>query len=206
MRELDALQAECEQVEATLRALPADAWQRPGLGEWTVHQLCVHLTRGVGRLGAYLDQPVEGEAVKDRVSYFQYDAAAIAPGVAARAAKEAEALPPEQVGQAFADVWRDSVAKGRAVDAHRVMATPFGAMHVQEYTATRVLEAVVHHLDLRRALDRPADPDPVAADIVTEILEGLLDGPRPRNLGRERFIMVATGRIPHDDPRFPVLG
>lgn len=206
MRELDALRAECERIEATLATVSADAWERPALGEWSVHKLCVHLTRGVGRLAAYLGQPVEGSAVKDRVSYFQYDPAEVAPGVAARTAREAESLPAADVPQAFAAAWRDSVAKASEAGRDRIMATPFGAMHVQEYSATRVLEAVVHHMDLRRALDRPADPDPQAADITVEILEGLLDGPRPRNLGRDRFVLVATGRIPHDDPRFPVLG
>jgi uncharacterized protein (TIGR03083 family) len=205
MREADALQAECERAEETLRAVPGDAWTRPGLGEWTVHQLCVHLTRGVGRLSVYLDQPVEGPAVKDRVTYFQYDPDAAAPGIAARIAKESAALPPEQVAREFAEVWRDSVAKARAAAADRVMTTIFGPMHVQEYTATRVLEMVVHHMDLRRALDLSPDPDPDAADLVVGILEGLLDGPRPRNLGRDRFILVCTGRIAHDDPRFPVL-
>jgi len=205
MRELHALQAECERAEATLRTVPREAWARPGLGEWDLHTLATHLTRGMGRLTAYLDQPVEGEPVKDRVSYFRYDADAVAPGVAARAADEAKALPAAELAATFAEVWRDSVARASAAGGSHVMATPFGAMHVQEYVATRVLEAVVHHMDVRRALDLSPDPDPAAGELVVELLEGLLDSPRPRNLGRDRFILVCTGRMAHDDPRFPVL-
>lgn len=205
MRELHALRAECERIEGTLRAVPPDAWQHPGLGEWDLHTLAAHLTRGMGRLAAYLDQPVEGEPVKDRVSYFRYDADVVAPGVAARAAEEAKTLPAAALAATFADVWRDSADRAAKVAGSHVMATPFGAMHVQEYIATRVLEGVVHHMDVRRALDLSPDPDPDAAELVVELLEGLLDGPRPRNLGRDRFILVCTGRLPHDDPRFPVM-
>lgn len=205
MREADALKAECERAEATLRAVPDDAWTRPALGEWTVHELGVHLTRGVGRLATYLGQQADGEPVRDRVSYFQYDADATAPAVAARTRREAADLAPQDVAMAFAHTWRESLARVAEHPPSHVMPTISGPMHVQEYTATRVLEVVVHHMDLRRALDLSPDPDPAAADLVVEILEGLLDGPRPRNLGRDRFILVCTGRIAHDDPRFPVL-
>lgn len=188
-----------------MRAVPAQAWARPALGEWDLHRLSVHLTRGMGRIAAYLAQPAADEPEKDRVSYFRYDADSVAPAVAARATKEAAELPPEEVAEAFAGAWRASVDAATGLPADRVMATPFGAMHLREYTATRVLEAVVHHMDVRRALDLPPDPDPDAAEMVAELLEALLEGPRPRNLGRDRFVLVATGRLPHDDPRFPVL-
>ena len=206
MREMDALRAECERIEAALRAVPGDAWERPGLGEWSVRELAAHLIRGMARIGAYLDEPVDGPPRKDRVSYFRYDAAATAGAVAARAREEARALSPERVAESFGEAWRASAARADGLPGGHVMATIFGPMHLQEYAATRVLEAVVHHMDLRRALDLPADPDPEAADITLEILEGLLEGPRPRNLGRDRFILTATGRIASDDPRFPVMG
>jgi uncharacterized protein (TIGR03083 family) len=206
MRELEALQAECRRAEATLREVPPDAWTRSALGEWNVHELAVHLTRGVGRLAVYLDEPVEGEPERDRVSYFRYDAEEVGRGVAERARQEARDLPPERVPESFGEAWCTSLERAGQLSGAHIMATPFGRMHVQEYAATRVLEAVVHHMDLRRALDRPPDPDPLAATLTAEILEGLLDGPRPRNLGRDRFILTATGRTPSDDPRFPVLG
>ncbi len=78
-------------------------------------------------------------------------------------------------------------------------------MRLDDYTATRVLELVVHHMDLRRALDLPPAPTPAAGLLTMRLLEGLLGSPRPHNLGRTRFILTATGRIPSDDPRFPVL-
>lgn len=206
MRELESLRAECERAERTLRSAPPEAWSGPGLGDWDLHELAVHLTRGMARIATYLDKPVEGAVTKDRISYFRYDPAEVSAAVAERARREAEALPPERVADAFADAWRDSVQRASGLPPDRPIATIFGPMRLDEYTATRVLEAVVHHMDLRRALDLPPDPDPAAAEMVVGILEELLDGPRPRNLGRDRFILVGTGRLPHDDPRFPLLG
>lgn len=205
MRELEAFQRECERIEATLRDVQPPDWSRPALGEWDLRHLTVHLLRGTGRIAAYLDQPVTGEVEKDRVSYFRYDVATVAPSVVERTRREAQDLPAETLAEAFAQTWRETVRRATGLPGDRVMASPLGVVHLQEYTATRVLEAVVHHMDVRRALDLPPDPDPDAADIVVEILEGLLGEPRPRNLGRDRFILAATGRIPHDDARFPVL-
>jgi hypothetical protein len=78
-------------------------------------------------------------------------------------------------------------------------------MRLGDYLATRVVELVVHHLDVRAALDLPPAPTPAAGRLTMEVLEGLLGTPRPRNLGRTRFILAATGRITVDDDRFPVL-
>ena len=206
MRELAAFQRESERIEATLRTVKAEDWTRSALGEWSMLELAAHMIRGAGRVAAYLAEPVEGPAGKDRVSYWRYDTAATSGGVASRARDEARTLVPDQVADSFAHAWRAGVEAARGLPGDHLTITIFGPMHLQEFVATRVLEAVVHHMDARRALDLPVDPDPEAADIVVETLEGLLGGPRPRNLGRDRFVLAATGRIPHDDPRFPVLG
>ncbi|MGI8575941.1 MAG: hypothetical protein ACR2MA_11535 [Egibacteraceae bacterium] len=68
-----------------------------------------------------------------------------------------------------------------------------------------MLEVVVHHLDIARALGRPPQAAPAAGRIAADVLEGLLDDPRPRNLGRTRFLLTATGSIASDDPRMLVL-
>ena len=210
-----AFAAECSGCERTLSGVAVDAWDRPALGSWTVAQLAAHLVRATTRVDAYLDTPVPADAASgvagvppaspiDRVTYWQVDLAAMAPEIAARAVAEAAAVPATTLPAAFAEGWR-STQRHVETAPDRLLATPFGPMTVQEYVATRVLEILVHHLDLRRALDLPSAPDPHAARLVVEMLEGLLGAPRPRALGRDRFILAATGRIPSDDPRFPVL-
>lgn len=182
-----------------------EAWDTPALGQWNVAQLVAHTVRATTRVPAYLEQPVDGPPVVDRLGYWHYDAAAEAPAIAQRAVDEAAGIPPERLPDAFAAGHAATVQAAQEAGPDRVLFTIMGAMRLDEYLATRVLEVVVHHMDLRAALDLPPVSDPDAARLVMHTLEGLLGGPRPRNLGRTRFIQVATGRLPSDDPRFPVL-
>lgn len=205
MRELDAFREECVAIDATLRGVPRDAWEQPGaLGTWNLAQLVAHLTRGAGRIAAYLPQPVQAPAQWDRVTYW-HDVGDIAADVARRAIEEARDVAPAALPQRFAEAWRASAETAGRESADRVMATVKGPMRLDDYLSTRVLEMVVHHTDVCRALGRPPVSTPAAAQITVEVLEGLLGEPKPRNLGRARFIAVATGRMASDDPRFPVL-
>ena len=201
--ELTAFDAECRLMSQTLADI--GEWHAPALGQWNVAQLVAHTVRATTRVPAYLQEPVAGPPAVDRVEYFRYDAAAEAPAIAQRAIDEAAAIDPEQLPQAFTAGHAATLAAAAEVGPDHVLFTIMGAMRLDEYLATRVLEVVVHHMDLRAALDLPPASDPAAARLVMQILEGLLGSPRPRNLGRTRFIQVATGRLPSDDPRFPVL-
>ena len=201
--ELTAFDAECRLMSQTLAGITE--WHAPALGQWNVAQLVAHTVRATTRIPAYLQEPVSGPPVVDRVEYFRYDAAAEAPAIAQRAIDEAAAIEPAQLPQAFTAGHAATMGAAEDVGPAHVLFTIMGAMRLDEYLATRVLEVVVHHMDLRAALDLPPSSDPAAARLVMQILEGLLGGPRPRNLGRTRFIQVATGRLPSDDPRFPVL-
>lgn len=205
--ELDAFAAECQSIEATLAVLDPQGWERTALGSWCLAELVAHLVRQVSRITAYADRPVpSGAAAVDRRTYYRYDVSAVAPEVAARAVADAAAVDPASLPAAFAEAWRADAALAAALPADRLLTSIRGAIRLDEYLATRVLEAVVHHLDLRVALDLPAAASPQGGRLVTALLESMLDGPRPRALGRVRFLQVATGRIPSDDPRFPLLG
>lgn len=205
MPELSAFEEEARAVEETLTALPDDAWTRPAVGEWAVSQLVAHLVIVVTRLDALLDadEPTDEPAL-DRVGYYRmgFDDAAIAREAERRAAGAASG----SLVEAFADGWRRAAGRAGGEPPDRTVASRHGPMRLDDYLATRVLELVVHHLDLRRATDLPPAATVEAARLAMSLLESLLGGPRPRNLGRTRFLLAATGRIPVDDPRFPILG
>ena len=203
--EIDAFAQECAATEETLAGVPDDAWDRPALGSWNLSQLAAHLVRATTRVTEYLPLPVDGEPACDRVSYFQFDYDAAAAGVAQRSVDEAEGVDPSVWCGRFGAGWRATVVAADTHGPDQLLTTFRGPMRLDEYLATRVLEVVVHHLDVRVALDLPPIPTPAAATMTMGILEQLLGEPRPRNLGRTRFIQVATGRLPSDDPRFPVL-
>ena len=204
VRELAAFVDECTAAEATLARVPDDAWHRPALGTWDVAQLVAHLVRGVSRVAEFRNQPAEGPPVQDRLTYWR-EVPGRAPAVAQRAVDEAAASSPAGLRAAFGPAWHASADVARAKGPDALIAALGGVMRLDEYLATRVLEVVIHHMDLRVALDQPPAPTPDAGRLVMELLEGLLGSPRPRNLGRVRFLQAATGRIATDDPRFPVL-
>lgn len=205
--ELRAFAAECEAIESTLSAVAAEAWSRPGLGEWTLAELTAHLIGAAAKVAEYAGQPLPAGAAPacDRVSYWRFDLTAEAPAIAARARQRAATLDETDLPVAFSTAWRTSANTVLERGTGSLIATLRGPMLLGEYLATRVLEVCVHHMDVRAALDLPPVATPEAGRFTMAILEGLLGEHRPRNLGRARFILVATGRIPSDDPRFPVL-
>ena len=206
IHELLCFAQECEAVDETLAELGDEDWGRPGLGTWTIAELSAHLVRGATRIAEYLDLPVDAaEPACDRISYWHFDFDAEAPAVAARAREDAARVEPLELPARFHHGWTVSAQRAEALPPDHLLSTIRGPMRLDEYAATRVVEIVVHHMDLRRALDLPPSPTPAAGRLVMELLEGLLGGSRPRNMGRVRFILAATGRIPSDDPRFPVL-
>jgi uncharacterized protein (TIGR03083 family) len=201
--EMDAFAREAGRIERTLRGIGTDDWARPGLGEWTLAELVVHLTRQADRLAAYRERPLSGNrAAADRYTYYR-TAAGMATDIAQRARDAAAQMAPASLPDVFAAAWRRSAAAITTPDT--LIETVMGPMRTADYAATRVVELVVHHMDVRRALDLPPGADAMAGRVVSDVLEHMLEGDRPRNLGRTRFILAATGRIPHDDPRFPVL-
>ena len=203
--EIDAFAQECAAIDATLADIAAEAWSQPALGSWTLAQLVTHLLRGASRITEYLPLPVDDRPLVDRVGYCRYDADAAAPDVARRAVEEAARIEPADLPGRFAVAWRASVAAASDHGPAQVLPTMMGPMRLDEYTATRVLEMVIHHLDVRTAVDLPPLATPAAARMTMGILEALLGEPRPRNMGRTRFLLAATGRLETDDPRFPVL-
>lgn len=204
--EIEAFAEECAAIDQTLANVDEQSWSRPGLGSWSVVELVTHMLRGATRITEYLPLPVGEDApLIDRVAYWGYDADAESPAIAQRAVEEAAKCEPDELPGRFAAAWRASVAAANVHGAAQVLPTFMGPMRLDEYTATRVLEMVVHHLDLRTALDQPPASTPAAARMTMDGLERLLGEPRPRNLGRTRFILAATGRLQTGDPRFPVL-
>lgn len=203
--ELEAFVEECAAVEQTLAAVDSQDWARPALGSWNLAELGAHLIRGVTRITAYLLEPVTGPAEVDRITYFQFDTEAAAAGVAQRAVDEAAEVDPTTMPGRFAAGWVASAAAARDHGPDQLLTAFRGAMRLDEYVATRVLEVVVHHLDVRAALDLPPASTPAGSRLTMSILEALLGESRPRNMGRSRFILAATGRLAVDDPRFPLL-
>jgi hypothetical protein len=193
---VDVFAAEARAVEAAIRRVPAEAWGQPGLGSWSVAELVAHLVRAADRVPASLAVPLPDgtDPAVDAVGYLTWTAeerAELAVGVAQRSVDDAARIGVDGLPGAFAEAWRETVrlvgANGEAV----VLETLRGPVHLGEYLA----------------LGWGPAPTAEGLAMAAGLLDRLLGGPRPAGLAAEDvpFVLAATGREPHDDPRLPVL-
>lgn len=207
-RSLAAIRMEGDALAGVLTAMTAADLDRPTrLGDWTVQQLVAHLVRGVDRIPAYLAVPAPAATETDWLDYWSRAAETDPAGISQRAREFARAIN----GRRVIDVWTETMTvalgEGGTAPAHRRIQSPFGGIRLDHYLPTRVLEVTVHGLDLRAALELEEVATPVAVEITAEVLDALLAGPRPDDVGDDpiTWILAATGRRPSDDPRLPVL-
>lgn len=134
--------------------VPADAAQRPGLGNWNLAELGAHTLRAWTTLTKYLGDPEpSGEAPSTAAEYLARGLATegAAAGVEQRGREDAA-----EIGDSLAAAAREAAAGARdALDEapdSRMLTTRFGAMALRDFLRTRNLELVVHGLDLARVL------------------------------------------------------
>lgn len=132
-----------------------------------------------------------GQVGRDRVRFFILPRSEVAPVVYDYAYTMVEGKTPAQMPD--------------------VLAATF-AKTVDEFVASRVVEAVVHGLDLTDALGREPMATPEGVAVTAAILDDLLArktvAGRPPDLGDDMaWVRAASGRGPeHPDPRLPLIG
>jgi uncharacterized protein (TIGR03083 family) len=208
---VDVLAEECDHVSRVVLTLSPDAFETPTRCEaWNVKELLGHMYRDVDRLIEYRGEPAPAEPDADAVSYWRrYDPVDDSPGIAHRAIEIAKGFETgADLARAFEVRWREAVNVAKQLEPDRIYRTFAPAMRLDEYVKTRVLEIVVHGLDLARAIGRPPWISPRAADVTRHVLLELLGAEPPRSLGWDEvtFIETATGRRPLSPPEQEVLG
>lgn len=152
-------------------AVEDDAWDQAALGEWSVRELVAHTDRAYKTIAEYINSDVKDDTkIYSAAGYFRIVLAEQTPHVhiAARARREA----------AERDDWVDGTAElaeraERLVDAlapDTVVNLFVGEMRLDQYLATRILELVVHGLDLAAAIDFPSTAPPAAARVALTVL------------------------------------
>lgn len=177
------------------------------LPRWNVGQLLAHLTRGVTRITTYLLAPEPPDPQLDWLDYWRAVRDLDPETIAERSIAEARETGPDELAQRWRDGWREAATEAADSGAHRVLQPPFGPMRLDHYLTTRLVEVVVHGLDLRHALELEEVATPQGVAVVGAVLDALLGVPRPVDLERDdlAFVLAATGRAPHGDPDLPVL-
>jgi uncharacterized protein (TIGR03083 family) len=219
-REIGALEAQCKELAALVGELTEEEWERPTrCPGWTVKELVAHCEGMMHRLVGANIEPVEGPAESDRVGYYGYNPDGPREGedqqktfsevIRDRVIEESGGRSGEELAASLEAATADMLAKVREVPADRVIKRsghpklPFG-----EFVATRVLEFGVHGMDIGHATLRGERIHPDAAEIVKEILDGLLGSQLPKGLGWDTrtYILSGTGRRPLESNERFVLG
>ncbi|MFZ1411798.1 MAG: maleylpyruvate isomerase N-terminal domain-containing protein [Micropruina sp.] len=165
--------------EALVHRVPMDAWDRPGLGSWTVRALVGHTSRALTTVVEYLHRP---SAAIDRATAAHYFAAFhragedANAGIAERGMKAGDALGDYPAHYVSALVVKVREALDGVDDP--VIHTAMGGMRLGEYLATRTFELTVHSSDIATAVGLPLElpREAIAQSVQIAAYAGVLNG------------------------------
>ena len=209
MAVIEALAREVGDVGQLLHMLKQKQFEQPTrCAPLTVRELASHMLRGGLRIQEMVAAgSIDDEPEKDAITYFQYDSQEEGPMIARRA-QEASASFPKDLAAAWDLEWTKALQRARMHLADDpVLPSVFGMIRLSEYIKTRIVEVVIHHLDLDDALGKKPHPDAKALEICGDVLRGLLGTDlRPAGIDDVRFALTGTGRAPLNDKEREILG
>lgn len=169
-------------------------WQEPGLGEWDVRALVGHTSRSLITVENGLDSPAAAVEIATAAEYYLAVRSLVSgPAVTERGRQAGRDLGenPPVVLQRLAN---RVLARTAVCEGAEVVTTIAGGMSLAQYLRTRVLELVVHSLDLRAALGVPGEP-PTGAGIATVLLAAEL-GSAGGSLSTLLLALTGRGGLP----------
>jgi Mycothiol maleylpyruvate isomerase N-terminal domain len=215
------LEVELGQVEQAFRGLSEEDWRAPtklrppdeAKPPWTLFELAGHFDISIGLTVMLMAEPQDGQVGRDRVSFFIFPRSEVAPVVYDYAYTMVEGKTPRQMPDELHDTFAKTVDGARSMAPDTVGPGYYALMRLDEFVASRVVEAVVHGLDLTDALGRQPMATPeglaVTAAILDELLARRTVAGRPPDLAADdlAWVRAASGRGPaHPDPRLPLIG
>jgi hypothetical protein len=216
---LDTLDRELRGVADTFADLADAEWQTSTLLEpfdadrphWTVFELAGHLTISIGLTSMLIADQREGQPGRDQVSFFIFPRSEVAPVVYDYAYTMVEGKKPGDMPGVLRETFSKAISESRALPGDTVGSGYYALMRLDEFVSSRIVEAVVHGIDLTDATGRAsiATPAGVAytASLFDELLARRTVAGRPAELTDDlEWVRAASGRAPHSDPRLPLLG
>src|SRR6202047_2547825 len=215
---IDTLAGELARIEAVFRGLTTPEWDTstllvpvdPDLPHWTVFELAGHFDISIGLTRMLIDGRGDLQPARDRTSFFINPRSETGPVVYQYAYTMVEGKTPADMPGVLAETFAKTVSEARAAPASLVGPRYFAPMRVDEFVPSRIVEAVVHGIDLAQALGSPyfatADGIAVTAAIPDARRTRRTTGRRPAALSDDLdWILAASGRAPADDSRLPLL-
>jgi hypothetical protein len=216
---IDTLEAELTAVAQTFASLSADEWRRStklvpidnDLPKWTVFELAGHFDISIGLTRMLIDGRDASQPARDRTSFFINPRSETAPVVYDYAYQMVAGKTPADMPGVLHETFSGTLAQARAVSADAVGPGYFAPMRVDEFVASRIVEAVVHGIDLTQALDREIIATPAGIALTAAILDDLLARRtvpgRPAEFADDLdWVLAASGRAESGDNRLPLIG
>jgi Mycothiol maleylpyruvate isomerase N-terminal domain len=216
---ISVLEAELAAVERVFAGLSGDEWQLPtklvpvdpDLPHWTVFELAGHFDISIGLTRMLIAGADASQPARDRASFFINPRSETAPVVYSYAYTMVEGKTPADMPGVLHETFSKTAAEARAVPAGTVGPGYFAPMRVDEFVASRIVEAVVHGIDLTQALGREpiatAEGITAAAAILDDLLARRTIPGRPPELSDDlEWILAASGRAETGDNRLPLIG
>jgi hypothetical protein len=214
------LETELQGVERVFRDLSPADWRTPTLLQpvdgrlrpWTVFELAGHFDISIGLTRMLISNPQPGGQVgRDRISFFIYARSEEAPTVYLYAYTMVEGKAPEQMPDVLHETFSKTISESRETAPDTVGSGYYALMQLGEFVPSRIVEAVVHGIDLTDALGRPCIATPAGVAVTAAILDELLArrtvAGRPAGLADDMaWVRAASGRDEHPDPRLPLIG
>jgi Mycothiol maleylpyruvate isomerase N-terminal domain len=210
---------ELARVEQVFGGLTPQEWAMPTrlvpvdaeLPHWTVFELAGHFDIAIGLTRMLIEGRGDSQPARDRTSFFINPRSETGPVVYEYAYTMVQGKTPEQMPAVLAETFAKTIEECRSVPASTVGPGYFAPMRIDEFAASRIVEAVVHGLDLTLALGREpvASPEGIAAAaaILDDLLARRTVGRRPADLTDDlAWVLAASGRAAHPDNRLPLIG
>jgi hypothetical protein len=221
---VDILETELAVVADGFERLPAEDWRRPttlvpataGRPRWTLLELAGHLDVSIG-ISVDLMDDARGGLTPDRdaVGFFVFPGSEVSTDFYEYAYTMVDHRSPASMPDILRSTFAQTIERARGTDPSSVGAfpgfEPNPLMRVDDFISSRIVEAVVHGIDLTDALARAPTATRAGIAHTAHLLDELLirrgvDPLRTSDLDDDlTWVRAAAGRAAHPDPRLPLL-
>jgi hypothetical protein len=186
-----------------------------GKPRWTLFELAGHLDISIGITHMLLEDPRPGPPERDSVSFFIFPSTDVAADFHDYAFTMVEGKTPTEMPRTVSETFSRSLQEARATPPDTVGAfpgfEPYPRIRLDDWMSSRIVEAVVHGMDLTDALGRStaatADGISHTARLFDDLLARRGEPGRPVDLGDDlAWVRAAAGRDHHGDPGLPLIG
>lgn len=158
-QELKTLESAARWVAEVIQAVPDEAWDRPGLGKWSIRSLVGHTSRALLTIEQYLGTAAEVADIDSTEAYYERVAGLAAADPATVLQRGVDAGKALGASPAIEyQVIADRVIARLVGSEDRPVITLAGSILLSDYLSTRTFELAVHGLDIARVVGSEALP------------------------------------------------